>query len=74
MVSAVIHSLAVDNDSYGETWTVGAGGGLVHVGVMYDNPDWNDDYELTPEVAEVIGRELIRAAQKAKPRKRYRMA
>ncbi|ASW95990.1 hypothetical protein CKJ67_15270 [Mycobacterium intracellulare] len=57
----------------GELWLIGGTDGKVHLIFDYPNPDWSDDRELTPEIAEKIGRELIRAAQKAKPRKRYRL-
>ncbi|XTP36717.1 hypothetical protein ACORG1_11055 [Mycobacterium sp. TJFP1] len=73
-IDAVIRSVAVDNvGPLGETWAIGADNGNVHLLVMFDDPDYNQDRELTPEVAEKIGRELIAAAQKAKPRKRYRL-
>lgn len=65
----------IDDDFLmGESWLIGATDGKVHLIFDHRNRDWNDDRELTPEVAEKIGQELIRAAQKAKPRKRYRMA
>lgn len=58
----------------GESCLIGATDGKIHLIFNHRNPDWNDDRELTPEVAEKLGQELIRAAQKAKPRRRYRMA
>jgi hypothetical protein len=71
-MNTVIQAVAVETGN--QTWTVGSGGdGFVYLTATYDDPEWNDDYVFLADDAEKIGRELIAAAKKAKPRKRYRM-